>query len=116
MASRVEMVGPLGWGILCLRGKGSIHDQAGYLGFGQGQWRDSLSSAKVGAALNGYLEKSGKDNKKRCVKAQVGSPPTPYYTSWLKGHKREFSTASLDFEGLVPSYLPTLEMYKALFT
>jgi len=31
MASRVEMVGPLGWGILCLRGKGSIHDQAGYL-------------------------------------------------------------------------------------
>ena len=58
----------------------------------------TVSSARVDPALNGYLEKSGEGKEKGCVKA-------PHFTSWLKDHETEISTAGLDFKGLVPSYL-----------
>ena len=95
-------------GILCPRGTGSIPVVASYLVWDGGQWLDSVSSARVDPALNGYLKRSGEGKHERCVKAQDGWPPTPHCTSWLKGHKTEVSTASLDLKGLVPSYLLTL--------
>ena len=61
-----------------------------------GQWRDSVSLARVDPALNGYLEKSGEDKQEGCAKAQDGWPPTPRCTSWLKGQETEISTAGTD--------------------
>ena len=63
--------------ILCPRGTGSIPVVTSYLVWDGGQWRDSVSSAKVDPALNGYLEKSGEGKKEGGVKAQDGWPPTP---------------------------------------
>ena len=96
-----------GVGILCPRGTGSIPVVTSYLVWDGGQWRDSVSSARVDPALNGYLEKSGESKQEGCVKAQDGWPPAPHCTSWLKGHETEISTAGLDLKGLVPSYLLT---------
>ena len=78
---------------------------AGYFSLERGQWRDSVSLARVDPVLNGYLEKSGEGKQEGCVKTQDSWPPTPHYTSWLKGHETEISTAGLDLKGLVPSYL-----------
>ena len=61
-----------------------------------GQWRDSVSLARVDPALNGYLEKSGEGKQEGCAKAQDGWPPTPHCTSWLKGQETEISTAGTD--------------------
>ena len=52
-----------------------------------GQWRDSVSLAGVDPAPNGYLEQTGEGKQEGCVKAQDGWPPTPHYTSWLKGQR-----------------------------
>ena len=41
-----------------------------YLAWDGGQWRDSVSSARVDPALNEYLEKSGDNKQEGCVKAQ----------------------------------------------
>ena len=94
-----------GMGILCPRGTGSIPIVTSYLVWDGGQWRDSVSSARVDPALNGYLEKSGEGKQEGCVKAKDGWPPTPHCTSWLKGHETEISTAGLNLKGIVPSYL-----------
>ena len=61
-----------------------------------GQWCDSVSLARVDPALNGYLEKSGEGKQEGCAKAQVGWPPAPHCTSWLKGQETEISTAGTD--------------------
>ena len=50
-----------------------------------GQWRDSVSLARVDPALNGYLEKSGEGKQEGCAKAQDGWPPTPHCTSLAEG-------------------------------
>jgi len=44
---------------------------------GQGQWRDSVSSAGVDPALNWYLEKYGEVKQEGCAKAQDGWPQPP---------------------------------------
>jgi len=56
---------------------GSILVVTSYLVWDRGLWRDSVSSARVDPALNGYLEKSGEGKQEGCVKAQNGWPPTP---------------------------------------
>ena len=61
-----------------------------------GQWRDSVSLAKVDPALNGYLEKSGEGKQEGCAKVQDGWPSTLHCTSWLKGQETEISTAGRD--------------------
>ena len=61
-----------------------------------GQWRDSVSLARVDPAINGYLEKSGEGKQEGCAKAQDGWPPTPHCTSWLKGQETEISNAGTD--------------------
>ena len=81
----------------------SIPVMTSYLVWDGGQWRDSVSSARVDPALNGYLEKSGEGKQEGCVKAQDGWSPNPHCTSLLKGHQTEISTTSLDLKGLVPS-------------
>ena len=96
-----------GVGILCPRGTDSIPVVTSYLVWKGGQWCNSVSSARVDPALNGYLEKSGEGQQEGFVKAQDGWPPAPHCTSWLKDHETEISTAGLDFKGLVPSYLLT---------
>ena len=40
----------------------------------RGQWHDSVSSATVDPALNGYLVKSGEGKQEGCTKVQDGSP------------------------------------------
>ena len=40
-----------------------------------GQWRDSVSLARVDPALNVYQEKSGDGKQEGCAKAQDGCPP-----------------------------------------
>ena len=62
-----------------------------------GQWRDSVSLARVNPALNGYMAKSGEGKQEGCAKAQDGwPPPPPHCTSWLKGQETEISTAGTD--------------------
>ena len=85
-----------GFGILCLRGRGLESQCAQFFSWDGGQWRDSVSLARVDPALNGYLEKSGEGKQEGCAKAQDGWPPTPHCTSWLKGQETEISTASRD--------------------
>ena len=87
-------------GILCPRGTGSIPAVTSSLVWDGSQWRDSVSSARVDPALNGYLEKSGEGKQEGCVKAQDGWPHPP-----IKGHETEISNAGLDLKGLVQSYL-----------
>ena len=94
--------------ILCLWGTGLILGVTGHFVWDGGQWRDSVSSARVDPALNGYLEKPGEGKQERCAKAQDGWPLTPHCTSWLKGHKTEISTAGLNLKGLISSYLLTI--------
>ena len=90
--------------ILSPRGMGSIPVVISYLVRDGGQWRDSVSSARVDPALNGYRVKSVEGKQEGCVKALDGWPPAPHCTSWLKGHDTETSTAGLDLKGLVSSY------------
>ena len=61
-----------GVGIPCARGTGSIPVMISYLVWDGGQWRDSISSARVNPALNGYQEKSGDGKQEGCAKAQDG--------------------------------------------
>ena len=58
----------------CTRGVDSIPVVTSYLVWDGGQWRDSLSSARVDPALNGYLEKSREGKQEGCVEAQDGYP------------------------------------------
>ena len=51
-----------------------------------GRWRDSISSARVDSALNGYMEKSGEGKHEGCATVQDGWPSTLHCTCWLKGH------------------------------
>ena len=53
-----------------------------------GQWRDSVSLARVDPALNGYLEKSGEGKQEGCAKAQDGWPPTPHCAPGWRAKKR----------------------------
>ena len=68
------------------------------LGLGRGHWCNSVSPSRVDPALNVYLEKSGEGKQEGCAKAKDGCPPT-------EEPETEMRTASLDIEGLVPSYL-----------
>ena len=61
-----------GVGIPCPRDTGSIPVVTSYLVWDGGQWCDSVSSARVDPALNGYLEKSEESKQEGCVKAQDG--------------------------------------------
>ena len=89
--------------ILCPRGTGLIPVVTSYLVWDGGQWCDSVSSARVDPALNGYLEKSGEGKQEGYVKAQDGWPPAP--------HETEISTAGLELKGLVPSYIHIIFFY-----
>ena len=55
-----------GMGILFPRGTGSIPVGTSYLVWDGGQLCDSVSSARVDPALNGYLEKSGEGKQEVC--------------------------------------------------
>ena len=92
---------------LCPRGTGSILVVTSYLVWDGGQWRDSVSSARVVPPLNAYLEKSGEGKQEGYARAQDVWPPTTHCISWLKGHETEISTAGSDLKGLLPSYLLT---------
>ena len=48
-----------------------------YLVWDGGQWRDSVSSARVDPALNGFLEKSGEGKQEGFVKAEDRWHPAP---------------------------------------
>ena len=82
--------------ILCPRRRRFESQFNQLFGLDEGQWCDSVSSARVNPALNGYLEKSGEGKQEGCAKAQDGWPPAPHCTSWLKGQETEISTAGRD--------------------
>ena len=65
--------------ILCLRGRGFESQCPNCSVWDGGQWRDSVSLARVDPALNGYLEKYGEDKQEGCAKAQDGCPPPPLH-------------------------------------
>ena len=54
---------------------GSILVVTSYLVWDRGLWRDSVSSARVDPALNGYLEKSGEGKQEGHTKVQDDWPP-----------------------------------------
>ena len=58
-----------GFGITCLRGRGFESQRTEFSVWDGGQWRDSVSLARVNPALNGYLEKSGEGKQEGCAKA-----------------------------------------------
>ena len=90
-----------GLGIICSRGSGSIPGVVSYWVWDGGQWCDSVRSARVVPALNGYLEKFGEGKQEGCAKAQDGLPPSSHCTFWLNYHETEMSTAGLALKGLV---------------
>jgi len=84
-----------------------IPDVAGYLVWDGGQLRDSVSSARVNPAPNGYLGKSGEGKQETRTKEQDGWSPNLHLVLSLDSHKTTISTAGLNTDGLVPSYLLT---------
>ena len=61
------MVSRLDLKFLVLEDKGSSLGVNGYYFWNEGQWRESVSSARFDSALNGYLEKSGEGKQEGCV-------------------------------------------------
>ena len=72
-----EWNGALNLGSFVREGESSNPSVLSYLVLSGDQWRDSVSSAKVDPALNGYPEKSGEGKQEGCAKAQDGWLRTP---------------------------------------
>ena len=74
--------------------KGSNLGVAGYFVWNGGGWRDSVSSTRIESALNGYLAKCGKVNRKGLRKHRMGLALNPHCTCRPKVHERQITTGS----------------------